>query len=101
VTRPGTVIVLYHRPTHRWYKDASTVREHIHAFRNYSRYPVWELNTDFGFPPALDDVRPGAIILHYSMFGSGEYRLDERFLSWLRDRSDALKVAFFQDEYYF
>lgn len=93
--------MLYHRPTHWWYKDASTVREHIHAFGRHSRYPVWEVNTDFGFPPGLDDVRPGAIILHYSLFGSGVYRLDERYLAWLRDRSDALKVAFFQDEYYF
>ncbi len=101
MTRPGTVLVLYHRPTHSWYKDASTVREHIHAFRKHSRYAVWELNTDYGFPPALDDVWPGAVILHYSMFGSGEYRLDERFLSWLRDRPDALKLAFFQDEFYF
>jgi hypothetical protein len=101
VSRPGTVLVLYHRPTHAGYKDASTVREHIHSFKRYSRHPVWELNTDYGFPPALEAARPGAVILHYSIFGSGEYRMDDRFLAWLRDRSDALKVAFFQDEYYF
>jgi hypothetical protein len=101
MTRPGTVLLLYHRPTHWWYKDAATVREHIHAFARHSRYPVWELNTDFGFPPALDQVQPGAVILHYSLFGSGEYRLDDRFLAWLRARPDTLKIAFFQDEYYF
>jgi hypothetical protein len=101
MTRPGTVLLLYHRPTHWWYKDASTVREHIHAFDQHSHHPVWELNTDFGFPSALEDVRPGAIILHYSLFGSGVYRFDEGFLAWMRDRSDALKVAFFQDEFYF
>jgi hypothetical protein len=101
MTRPGTVIVLYHRPTHWWYKDASTVREHIHAFGRHSRYPVWEINTDYGFPPGLDEVDPGAILLHYSLFGSGVYRLDERFLSWLKERSNALKVSFFQDEFYF
>ena len=101
MTRPGTAIVLYHRPTHWWYKDASTVREHIHAFGRNSRYAVWEINTDYGFPPGLDTVDPGAILLHYSLFGSGVYRLDERFSSWLKERSSALKVAFFQDEFYF
>ncbi len=100
MTPPGTVILLYHRPTHR-YKEAATVREHISAFRRHSRFPVWEINTDYGFPPGLDDVRPGAVVLHYSLFGSGVYRLDEQLQSWLHERSDALKIAFFQDEYYF
>ena len=63
--------------------------------------PVWEINTDYGFPPGLDDVEPGAMLLHYSLFGSGNYQLDERFLAWLRARPNALKVAFFQDEFYF
>jgi hypothetical protein len=100
MTRPGTVLVLYHRPTHWGFKDAATVREHIHAFRRHSALPVWEHNTDYGFPAGLDGVAPGAIVLHYSMFGSGDYKLDERFLAWLRSRSESLKVAFFQDEYY-
>jgi hypothetical protein len=95
------VVVIYHRPTHWWYKDASTVREHIHAFGRHSRFPVWEINSDYGFPPGLADVQPGAIILHYSLFGSGVYRLDDRFYEWLRTRRDAVKIAFFQDEYYF
>ncbi len=99
--RPGSVVVVYHRPTHWWYKDASTVREHIHAFGRHSRFAVWEVNSDFGFPPALADVRPGAIVLHYSLFGSGEYRLNEDFLSWLDACRDAARIAFFQDEYYF
>jgi hypothetical protein len=101
MSRPGTALLLYHRPTHWWYKDAATVREHIHAFKRHSRFPVWEVNTDFGFPPGLDTVEPGMIILHYSLFGSGVYRLDDRFLDWMRERPNAVKVAFFQDEYYF
>jgi hypothetical protein len=101
MTRPGTVIVLYHRPTHRWYKDAAAIRAHIGAFRRHSRFATWEINTDYGFPSGLADVRPGAILLHFSLFGSGEYRLDEGFLAWLDACRDAAKSAFFQDEYYF
>jgi hypothetical protein len=101
MTRPGTVVVLYHRPSLLFSKDAATVREHIHSFKRFSRYPVWEVNTDYGFPPGLDDVTPGAVILHYSLFGSGHYRLDDRLLEWLRRRGETLKVAFFQDEFYF
>jgi hypothetical protein len=99
--RPGTVVVLYHRPSHLFFKDAATVREHIHSFKRFSRFPVWEVNTDLGFPPGLGDVEPGAVILHYSLFGSGIYQLDERFLDWLRRRNGMVKVAFFQDEFYF
>jgi hypothetical protein len=99
--RPGTVLVLYHRPSFLLFKDAATVREHIHSFKRFSRFPVWEVNTEFGFPSGLDDVAPGAVILHYSLFGSGSYRLDGRFLEWLGSRPETLKIAFFQDEFYF
>ena len=100
MTRPGTALLLYHRPTHWRFSDAATVREHIHAFRRHSRFPVWEVNTDYGFPPGLDRAEPGVVLLHYSLFGSGDYKVDERYLAWLRARTGSLKVAFFQDEFY-
>ena len=95
------MVLIYHRPTHRWYKDASAIRAHIGAFRKHSRFATWEINSDYGFPSGLADLRPGAIILHFSLFGSGEYRLDDGFLAWLDACDDAAKIAFFQDEYYF
>jgi hypothetical protein len=101
MTRPSTVLLLYHRPTQWRFKDAATVREHIHSFKRHSRFPVVEVNTEYGFPPGLEDAEPGAVLLHYSIFGSGNYRLDERFLSWLRERRSTVKVTFFQDEFYF
>jgi hypothetical protein len=101
VSRPGTVLVLYHRPSHWWFKDAATVREHIHSFRRHSRFAVAEANTDLGFPPGLESVYPGAVVLHYSLFGSGHYKLDNRLLRWLQRRPETLKVAFFQDEHQF
>lgn len=96
----GSVLLLYHRPASRLFKDAETVREHIRAFGRHSRFPVWELNTELGMPEGLNDLEPGAIVLHYSLFGSGNYMLDDALMAFLR-RSRALKVAFFQDEYYF
>lgn len=101
MSRPGSILVLYHRPAERGFKDASTVREHIHAFKRHSRFAVWEANAALGFGPQLDAARPGAIVLHYSLLASGNYLLDEGFLGWLRARPEALKVAFFQDEHYF
>ena len=101
MTRPGTALLLHHRPTHFGFKDAATVGEHIHAFRRHSRFPVWEVNSDYGFPRGLEGVQPGAILLHYSLFGSGEHRLDEGFRAWLRSCDRSVKVAFFQDEHYF
>jgi hypothetical protein len=101
MTRPGTALLLYHRPTHFGFKDAATVREHIHAFRRHSRFAFWEINTDYGFPPGLDAVKPGAVLLHYSLFGSGNYKLDERYMDWLSTLSNTVIVAFFQDEFYF
>ena len=100
-TRPGTILVLYHRPVGRRFADAATVREHIHSFKRYSRFSVTEVNTEYGFIPGLEEAQPGAVLMHYSIFGSGQYRLDDRYLAWLRERPDMLKLAFFQDEFYF
>jgi hypothetical protein len=93
------VLLLYHRPILRGYKDASTVTEHIGAFAQHSRFPVWAVNTARGPRPGLRKLRFQAIVMHYSMFGSGVYRLDDELLEYL-DRTDAYKIAFFQDEYY-
>jgi hypothetical protein len=99
-TRADGILLLYHRPMLPGHRDASTVMEHIRAFPAHSSYPISPYNTDYGFPRGLRDASPAAIVLHYSLFGSGIYRLNKRFLDFLQ-RSDAYKVAFFQDEFYF
>lgn len=99
-TESGAVLLLYHRPPARLYRDASTVMEHVSAFKRHSRFPVYEVNTEYGFPSKLAEVEPVAVILHYSLFGSGLYRLSPRFLQWL-DGSRAYKICFFQDEFYY
>ena len=96
----GTVVLLYHRPAVPWFEDAAAVIDSIESFRRYSRFPVWEVNTDLGFPRELDGAPVGAIVLHYSLFHSTGYKLDEGFRRFLAG-TGAYKVAFFQDEHHF
>lgn len=78
---------------------AETVVEHATAFERYSRYPVWSVNTAERFPAALREFRFGTVVLHYSLFGSADYRLDDAFRGYLADVPADLRIAFFQDEY--
>jgi hypothetical protein len=100
---PG-ILVVYHRPDYRLsprrFTDAATVREHIHAIRQHSRFPVWEVNMDLGFPAGLREVHPATVFLHYSLFGTGRYRVGDEMLAFLKSH-DGVKVACFQDEFYF
>lgn len=89
------ILVLYGHPLAA---NAPTIMEHVTAFGRYSRHPVWKCNVDFGFPRGLNRFRFKAIVLHYSIFGSLPFGLSERFVRYLRDSRNAIKVAFFQDE---
>jgi len=93
-TADGIVLVYHHEPPY-----AATVMEHVHAFRTHSRFPVWELNVDHGFPSALADLSPTIVLLHYSLFGASTYQIPARFLEWLRTVDARHRVAFFQDEH--
>lgn len=93
------ILLLYHRPVHG--RDALTVTEHIEAFRRFSGFPVCAVNTQLGFPPRLRRLSFPAIILHYSLFGSGQYPLGQAFVDYVDAARSSYKVAFFQDEYYF
>jgi hypothetical protein len=95
--RVDGALLAYHRPIPRWFKDASTVTEHVGSFRRHSRLPLWEVNTDTGFPEGLAEVEFEALLLHYSIFGMGLYWLDDDWRRYIRETS-AYKVAFFQDE---
>jgi hypothetical protein len=90
-------LLVYHRPDAPWIKDASTVMEHVGAFEAHSRHRIWRVNTDLGFPPRLSELDFKAVILHYCVFGMGDYRLSEEWLDYL-DHTRAYKIAFFQDE---
>jgi hypothetical protein len=80
---------------------AGTMREHIHSFRRYSRYPVYEVNTTLDFPATLPRFDFAAIVLHYSLFGIVPYAIGEPYLSFLEAAGDCYRIAFFQDDYRF
>lgn len=86
-------------PLHR---DASTVMEHVDAFRRYSRFWIWNVNTQEGIPTGLHGLQFAAVVLHYSLFAAGGYHLDDDFRSYLASECEgSYKVAFFQDEHHY
>lgn len=95
---PG-VLLLYRRPISRWFRDASTIDEHIAAFGRHSRYAVHSHNTELGYPSGLDSARFDAVVLHYSLFGGGAegYPFSLRFERILDEST--YTVAFFHDEH--
>jgi len=90
----GIVLVYHHEPPY-----AATVMEHVHSFRNHSRFPVWEVNVDHGFPDVLDGLSPTILLFHYSLFGARTYQIPPRFLKWMRTVDAGYRIAFFQDEH--
>jgi hypothetical protein len=92
----GTLL-LYHHPLRQ---SASTIMEHVNAFEQHSRFKVWKVNVELGFPQGLRELQFRALVLHYSLFGIWPYMLNEKFLKYI-EQSRAHKIAFFQDEYRF
>lgn len=91
------VLLLYYHPL---VENAPTIKEHIDSFVNHSRFKVWKINTECGFPKNLAQLRFKAILLHYSLFGYKLF-LKQQFLDYLDQCSDSYKIAFFQDEHRF
>lgn len=90
------ILLLYHQfPC----PDAPVVSQNIDSFKTYSRYNVWQWNTENGFPDGLERLRFSIIVLHYTLFANTPYKLTERFLEYLADSRESYKIAFFQDEY--
>jgi hypothetical protein len=93
------ILLLYHHPLH---ESAATIMEHVNAFARHSRFPVWAVNTEIGCLAALKEggLDFDVVVLHYSLFGTDAYRLDEQQYAFLR-RTQAYKIAFFQDEMHY
>jgi len=92
------ILLIYH---HVLGPNAPTIMEHVNAFQRHSRFAVWKVNTELGFPPSLRRYRFASVVLHYSLFGSHPFKLEMPFYEYVRDSVDSYKIAFFQDEYRF
>lgn len=92
------ILLLYHHPL---FRSATTIMENVTAFERHSRFAVWPVNTELGFPRGLSRLRFPVVVLHYSLWEPRGYHLDARFLEYLLDCAGSRKVAFFQDEHHF
>ena len=88
--------MIYH---HRLTQNAPTIMEQVNAFQRYSRFKVWNANTELGFPEGLRDLEFQVILLHYSLFGWLPFCLGGQFLDYIKQSQSSYKIAFFQDEY--
>ena len=52
--RINGALLVYHHPLLR---NATTIMEHVDAFEKHSQFKIWNLNTELGFPPALQNMR--------------------------------------------
>lgn len=89
------ILLLYH---HYLFHNAPTIMDHIKAFARHSKFKVWSINTELGFPEGLRKLRFQIIVLHYSLFGPF-YLLNEAYMNYLEESRSSYKIAFFQDEY--
>jgi hypothetical protein len=90
------ILLFYHHPLS---DNAPTILDHVKSFQRYSEYPVWEVNTCYGFPAGIQDIQFSLVVLHYSLFGSYPFELSRKYISYIAQCSRSAKVAFFQDEY--
>ena len=92
------ILLLYH---HLLWADAPTILEHVDAFEKHSRFKVWKINTELGFPDGLNELEFQIIVLHYSLWFPNNYNLNNEFLSYLKRFKNSYKIAIYQDEYHY
>lgn len=92
------ILLIYHRVLS---PDAATVMEHIDSFEKFSRFKVWKVNTELGYPKILNKLKFKIVVLHYSLFGSRQYQISDHYLKYIKECESSYKIVFFQDEYYF
>jgi hypothetical protein len=97
-TEVAGVLLIY---SHPYAANAPTVMEHVESFHKYSKFRVWAINSECGFPKELANLHFAVIILHYSLFGSCPFRLSKKFLNYLQSSEASYKIAFFQDEHHY
>lgn len=83
----------------------NTIREHVEAFRKYSRQVVYFVPVTGAWPLAADELRQeidlslfDVLVLHYSVRTSLVDHLSEKFALQV-ERHAGIKILFVQDEY--
>lgn len=89
------ILLIYH---HYLKANAPTIKEHVNAFGEHSRFQVWNVNTELGFPKGLKELDFSVILLHYSLFGL-PINLSEPYIRFIERSQSSYKIAFFQDEH--
>jgi hypothetical protein len=97
------ILLIYHHPLSA---NAPTIMDHVNAFGRHSRFRVWAVNTELGFPKFLDELQFRIIVFHYSIFappwvGARPFLLPKEFWNYLEESASSYKVAFFQDEHHY
>lgn len=90
------ILLIYH---HLLKQSAPTIMEHVEAFEQHSRFKVWKVNTELGFPRGLRSLEFSVILLHYSLFGWCPFSIGEQFVDYVERSQSSYKIAFFQDEH--
>lgn len=91
------VLLIY---TKSMIQNASTIEEHINSFAKHSKFKIWAVNTEEGFPIGLRRVQFQAIIIHYSFADWHWIDKESLFLDYIKTQINSYKIAFFQDEYH-
>lgn len=92
---PG-ILLLYGHPLS---VNAPTIMDHVSSFKRHSIFHVHEINTLYGFPSSLKGFEFSVIVLHYTLFGSYPFVLQNKFIEYIRECKRSIKICFFQDEY--
>src|SRR5262245_35648098 len=80
--------------------NAGTIFEHLEAFEQYSRFPIYRLNVALGFPPALFPYEFAVTVFHYTLDPTGSW-ISPDIHNYLATRKETYKVAIFQDEFWY
>ena len=93
----ANLLIYFHWPT----VNAPTIMEHINSFKKYSKFHVYSLNVNYGFPKNLDKLQFCVITLHYSLFGIYPFMLNDKFKKYIKKQHQTKVISFHQDEYYY
>src|SRR5690348_13547486 len=90
------ILVICNYP--RFGSDASTILDHIDAFRSFSRNHVVTVSSLGELTPEIDLNWFDVVVVHYSIYLLSDYYITRNTLVRL-SKYGGLKVLFVQDEY--